>query len=387
MTGLRIAIIAHALRAGGGISVGHNLIASMLRQGSRHAFWCVMPEGLGYEEVCQGSENVEAHYFRRQGGYWGRWQYDEIVLPRKIQQFRPDVVLCLGNRGLSYNNTPQAILCQDPHLFYPSVHFGRETPFMRALVAYNRWRMGRDLKNTSLLFCQTPVAAKRMKATYHYSGEIALAPNAVSYKVNEAVGDVPMPASLADCKATTRLFCLTRYYPHKNLEKIVEMFEKHDDELKDVAVILTISAQDHPNAGKLLQAISRGGFENRIINVGALPQQELAGYYRNCHALFLPTLLESFSGTYLEAMRFACPILTSDLDFARYVCGDAALYFDPWNTTAMKNAILRIRDTAVVNDLIQKSSLHQTQHFFSWDAVAQNVLEKLEAIVPNSETL
>ncbi len=44
-------------------------------------------------------------------------------------------------------------------------------------------------------------------------------------------------------------------------------------------------------------------------------QKELAGYFCNSNALLLPALLESFSATYLEAMYFGLPILTSNLDF------------------------------------------------------------------------
>ena len=47
--------------------------------------------------------------------------------------------------------------------------------------------------------------------------------------------------------------------------------------------------------------------------------------------MILPTLLESFSATYIEAMFHGKTILTSDLDFARDVCGEAAFYFDPLN--------------------------------------------------------
>ncbi len=72
----------------------------------------------------------------------------------------------------------------------------------------------------------------------------------------------------------------------------------------------------------------------------------MAEYYLACNALLLPTLLESFSGTYLEAMHFGRPILTSNLDFARDVCDDAALYFDPWDPVAIKDAILKLKDDA-----------------------------------------
>jgi hypothetical protein len=43
-------------------------------------------------------------------------------------------------------------------------------------------------------------------------------------------------------------------------------------------------------------------------------------WYKATQALLLPTLLESFSGTYIEAMHFERPIFTSNLDFAKEVC-------------------------------------------------------------------
>jgi glycosyltransferase involved in cell wall biosynthesis len=43
-------------------------------------------------------------------------------------------------------------------------------------------------------------------------------------------------------------------------------------------------------------------------------------------------------------MHLGTPILTSDLDFAREVCGEAAVYFSPWDPDAMATAIERLRD-------------------------------------------
>ncbi len=43
----------------------------------------------------------------------------------------------------------------------------------------------------------------------------------------------------------------------------------------------------------------------------------------------MPTLLECFSASYLEAMYMKKIIFTSDLPFAHTVCKDAAFYFAP----------------------------------------------------------
>lgn len=381
MTALRIAVIGHALRAGGGVSVGHNLIASLLRKGRPNAYFCVVPEDIGYREVCEGQPSCQAVYFQRRGGYAGRIYFDEIVLPRLVARFKPDVVLALGNRGLSRLHCPQAILCQDAHLFYPKVHFGAEAPVIRLQIALNRRRLQSDLEHTQLVFCQTSVAATRLRETYKYTGTIVVAPNAISVKTLAGKGSTVTPAAFAKAKESFRLFCLTRYYAHKNLEAIVWMFDRFRDELRDVVVVVTISEDDHPNARSFLRLIRQRGLEKYIINVGRLSQTELSSYYRHCHALFLPTLLESFSGTYIEAMEFGCPILTSDLDFAHYICGDAAIYFDPWRIEDMKDAILGIKhNRELAKRLICNGSARYRTEMRSWDDVATVMLEQVAAI-------
>ena len=66
--------------------------------------------------------------------------------------------------------------------------------------------------------------------------------------------------------------------------------------------------------------------------------------YNQADAMFLPTLLETFSASYPEAMKMERPILTSDLDFAKDICGDAALYFNPLDSYDIANKIKTIND-------------------------------------------
>ncbi len=42
--------------------------------------------------------------------------------------------------------------------------------------------------------------------------------------------------------------------------------------------------------------------------------------------VFIPTLLEVFSATYLEAMLMKKPIIASDLEFSRDICGESAYF-------------------------------------------------------------
>jgi len=212
---------------------------------------------------------------------------------------------------------------------------------------------------------------------FHFSGLICIFPNAVSQFAQPPVSPA-IPKPLRPYRDRFRLFVLTRYYPHKNLEALVDMYAAFADELRDALCVLTIDGSQHPRAPRLLEQIRRLGLNDLILNVGPLPQEELAEYYLACDALLLPTLLESFSGTYLEAMHFGRPILTSDLDFAREVCADAAMYFDPWQPVTIKDAIVRLRDDeALRKDLVARGQARLQQTFRSWGEVVSKALSDL----------
>ena len=118
------------------------------------------------------------------------------------------------------------------------------------------------------------------------------------------------------------------------------------------------------------------------MNVGPLSQSELGGYFNHCQALAMPTLMESFSGTYLEAMHFGCPILTSDLDFAHAVCGDAGRYFDPWDIESLKNAMRRVMDEPQwATELVDKGRGRLKDHMKSWDEITKDIIVALGELV------
>src|SRR5262249_11897957 len=155
---------------------------------------------------------------------------------------------------------------------------------------------------TQLVFCQTTTAAERFRQRFHFAGQLATMPNAVSRFASQSSD--ARPAIFDQLSGKTVLFCLTKYYPHKNLESFVELFKRHGDRLRDVVVLLTLAADQGPFVGTFLRQLESPSLKGHLINVGPLAQHELAGYYRHSTALILPTLLESFTATYLEAMQF-----------------------------------------------------------------------------------
>lgn len=342
----------------------------------------IVPDQSEYRELGLENEQWDVIYYRRRLSHLGRWFFDRFTLNKITARFRPDVVWGMGNLCFIDPPRPQAISIQNPYLFYGTRNTGRLSFIDRLWCFFLRRHFRRQLPATDVVFCQTATMAERMRSVWDYQGKCVVSSKAVSnFSTLEPTGRVP--DALRGNEDKFKLLYLARYYPHKGLEVLLEVMERYADELADTVTVITIAADQHPNAARLLNTIRKKGLEDRIINVGPLDQQELADYYAACDCLVMPTRLESFSGTYLEAMHFGLPILTSDLDFAREVCGDAALYFDPWSPESIKTAILRVKNHhALAQELIEKGHERLNTGFGrTWENIAMEMLYNLEQLV------
>jgi glycosyltransferase involved in cell wall biosynthesis len=379
---MKIAIVAHGLSSAGGLSVARNIINSLAHVTPQHNYMFVLPEQVGYEELGL-AETHYVVYVSRRGGVLKRILYDLFVLPPLIRRWTPDIVFCLGNFGLRNPRCFQAILYHKPHFVYPEVRFSQ--PLGARL---KNWLIKRQiqysLSKTDIVFCQTAAIRERFKKAFCYRGVIDILPNAVSQFVEyggNGPSDRPNDSQFGFDSSKIKLLALTRYYPHKNLDIIVNLFQQYREELKGVSIILTIDKSQHAGAKKLLERVKSNKLENEIINVGPVDQALLPALYAKVDALFLPTLLESFSGTYVEAMQFQRPILTSDRDFAHAICGDAALYFDPTSIDDIKTKLLKfVQDETLRKTLCERGLERRNALCIEWDDIVKGALSTITSL-------
>jgi len=379
---MRLGLIAHGLHVAGGRSVAQNIISALAVVANDYEFLLVMPKGVGYEEINKPRRS-ECHYVANEGSIIKRSIYDFYTLPRKMASWHPDVVFCLGNYGLILKQTKQAILYHKAHFVYPEVEIelSAKEKIKNALIKH---QISRSLRYTDLVFCQTEALKVRFIKTFSPHCDVKILPNVVSANVSlseSGLAALPEPLASGLFANKYKLFALTRYYAHKNLEILVETFNQFRHELSDVVFLLTINADDHPRASALIEKINTLGLSENFINLGTVDQQLLPSLYEYSDALILPTLLESFSGTYVEAMQFQRPILTSDRDFAHAVCGEAASYFDPHDTQAICNAILNLKNNAPKRKELATAGVHQLATMATdWPTVVKSAVQQLKAL-------
>lgn len=128
--------------------------------------------------------------------------------------------------------------------------------------------------------------------------------------------------------------CISAFYPHKKLEIINDLVKVIKQQNLNIKFILTLSDIIIENKFK--------DSKEFIINLGPVKLEQCPYIYSKADALFLPTLVESFTASYPEAMIMKKPILTSNYSFATSVCKDAALYFDPYDIEDIMRQVTKI---------------------------------------------
>jgi glycosyltransferase involved in cell wall biosynthesis len=190
-------------------------------------------------------------------------------------------------------------------------------------------------------------------------------------------------------KGKITLLYLTHYYPHKNIEIFLDLAKILKVQHSNIRIIITIDENQHRNASKLIRNIDDSELDQYIVNIGSVPSEKIASLYKICDGLLMPTLLESFSGSYVEAMYHRKPIFTSDLDFAHAVCGDSAYYFDPLDPLSIANTVQRaFADPASIADHVAKG-VERLARMWTWDQVfvkLQSHLKHLGGLNPSVPT-
>jgi glycosyltransferase involved in cell wall biosynthesis len=151
-------------------------------------------------------------------------------------------------------------------------------------------------------------------------------------------------------------------YPHKNHKLLSSLTTKESIDWPVSQLFLTIDGSLNP-----------ASVVPWIDCIGFLAPQQMLQCYCKVDALLFLSKDESYGFPLVEAMHVGLPIVCPDLPYARMLCHDEAIYFDPDSILSLRNAIdtLRIRLDAGwwPNWSSQLAVLPE-----SWDSVANQMI-------------
>jgi glycosyltransferase involved in cell wall biosynthesis len=149
--------------------------------------------------------------------------------------------------------------------------------------------------------------------------------------------------------------------PKKNVRRLIDAFLQVDTDLP--LVVVGKKAWLWQDQLRPLEQFSEDEAKKRVRLLDYVDQRQLRSLYAGALGFVFPSLYEGFGLPPLEAMVFGVPVITSNVSSLPEICGDAALYVDPYSTDEIGAAIERVLGDAALRERLGEAGRRRAAGF------------------------
>lgn len=368
---MNILINATNLSGGGGAQVADS-VCRYLNEYPQHHFTAVLSEALDRTaKAIEDYPNVEIvryNYPPRdfKSFFTGRNDFlDNLVKVHNIQcvmtVFGPMkwVPRCAHVSGFALS---QIVIPESP--FFTRMPLIKR---LKARVTANLWAYI-FIRSAKFLYTENPLITERLQKKFKKCKVFTITNN-----YNQVFDE---PDKWIECKLPAfdgvQLLSVTSAGGHKNLPIALEtakiLREKHPD--FKFRFVFTVQANEFPIIPEDLKSC--------FYFTGKVGIAECPSLYDQCDIEFQSTLLECFTATYPEAMVMRKPIITTDLEFAKGICGDAAVYYEATSPKSAADAVYTVASDRQLQATLVANGLRRLEMFDTSKQRVDKIIELSE---------
>lgn len=98
--------------------------------------------------------------------------------------------------------------------------------------------------------------------------------------------------------------------------------------------------------------------KNNFVFLNYISREDLLILHKNAYAFIYPSLNEGFGYPPIESMRYGVPVAASGTSSIPEICQNAAIYFDPYNISEIKNRIIQLLDNNIYEEYSKRAVNH-----------------------------
>lgn len=361
-------------KAGGGIQVSDS-ICRCLNQYPQHHFVVVVSDIMyqTYDQI-RTFPNVDAYIHSFKDSFLTLLTGRYTFLDRLVEEYHIDAVLTVFGPSRWAPKVPHLCGFARAHLLMP------ESPYLQLMCWSDRikekvrnWFVKRyfNPSKEKVFYSENKMISARVEKLF---------PGSKCYTITNYYNQVfdqperwnnhPLPTF----KGTTML-TIASHYPHKNLEISIDIAKYLQNKYPDFQFrfVFTIDAKSFGEISQELKC--------HFCFIGTVDVTECPSLYQQSDIAFQPTLLECFTASYPEAMRMEKPIVTTDMPFAKGLCGDAALYYSAMDAAEAAEALYKVAtNKEFANTLVSKGK-EQLQTYNDYNSRGMYIIQILESFV------
>jgi len=378
----RILINAASAHMGGSVTSLQNVLQELPEQFPEAHVQVYVPEATCEElPACERVE-VRAYPYENTRGLQ-RLYFDQIEIPRITRQTDADVLFSATGFGTLWSPVPQVLSIRNMAYFDPRYE-ARYRELGRSFVKtrLRRWHSLLSIQAADLVLFPTR-AIRDIVGSYvslhgigtqvlHYGYDTS------RFDVRDGKRDSAREDLLGREEGGGPLILnVSTYAVHKNLETLIEAMPALQKAYPGLKLITTTSrnqTSDTAEYDALKEKAAQLGVADNWIELGYVPNEELPAVYQAADAYVFPSFTESFGHSLVEAMASGLPVIAADTAVHREVCGDAAAYFDTFDTTDCAETICAVLENDDRRTEMARASVRRADHF-SWEQYTNRLSE------------
>ncbi len=293
--------------------------------------------------------SVPDHLTHEQGrkGHFSRLWWTQFQAPRLYQKARSRLLFSPIPESPLWSNCRSIVTVHD---LIPLRFFRKNTP----LWLYQKYYLPQVLNQAEHIICNSQATAQDIIDFFGISADkitpILLAHDAANFR-------------FLNLPTRNYFLYLGRNDPYKNLQRLIGAFASIPN-FSDYELWIAGPMDDRYTPDLILQ-IEALQLTHQVKFLSYVPYSELPTIIGQAIALVMPSLWEGFGLPVLEAMACGTPVITSNLSSLPEVTGDAALLVDPYDMTAIAQAMQVIAADPSLRNQLQQASLARAAQF-SW---------------------
>lgn len=303
--------------------------------------------------------------------------------------FMPDIVYTMAGPTYLKFSVPHVLGISDGYISHAQLHdFFYKRSVNEAILHLGKtfYKALLSRKEGDFFIFQTELARSSYIKRYHLK-------QYYTYVVHNAIGESflrhPVNTKIIkhfnDDKKNYNILIPAANYSHKDIDIVYRMayYFKHNQALLTnscLKFILTIPEEQ--NWKSKIMEINSWCPQFQVVNHGPFSYHEAPKLYDNCDLVFIPSILETFSTSYIEALIMRKPLLVADKNFARDICDDAATYFRPKDE---KDALAKILSILANNIIpIESNTQRILSNYGTYDIRYRNIIHCLSHCLNHS---
>ena len=273
-----------------------------------------------------------------------RFLWEQTIWRGQVNKIRPDILFSSANFALFGCKIPQLLLMREGGLFNPFYiknvfpKLGRKA---RITTVIRRNLMVQSIKAATNVM----VPSKTLYDWIHaFCPVLKTKVKINTYGINldffKTQGSTPLSAS-----DPVNLLYVSVYYPHKDPETLKRATQLLRQKNIDARAHITMSKEEFDpwHCGKRDYQSLTTPEVSQYLTLSPVKYEKLPDIYAKNDIFVFPSVSETFGFPLVEAMASGIPVIAADSNINREICGEAALYFRPYDAQELVERINSIR--------------------------------------------